>query len=266
MKFTPRGGRVYVTLRAHGFARRALWSRTPGEGIATEFLPYVFERFRQADSTSTRDYGGLGLGLAIVRHLVELHGGTVAAESEGADKGRDLHRPAARGARSPPASTPIATPAITTASGANLECPPELAGLRVLVVDDEPDTRELIRTVLESCSALVTTASTATDALQRFQEQPPDLLVSDIGMQGKDGYWLIRQIRSLPAHRGGRVPAVAITAYAGTRESDAGPAGGFHQSRQQTDGAARAAGRGGRERGPHGHAERIRVRRTSRLH
>ena len=99
-----------------------------------------------------------------------------------------------------------------------MECPPQLAGLRVLVVDDEPDTRELIRTVLESCSAEVTTASTAIEALQHFQRQPPDLVVSDIGMQGKDGYWLIRQIRSLSAAEGGRVPAVAITAYAGTRD------------------------------------------------
>jgi len=99
-----------------------------------------------------------------------------------------------------------------------MECPPQLAGLRVLVVDDEPDTRELIRTVLESCSAEVTTASTAIEAFQHFQRRPPDLVVSDIGMQGKDGYWLIRQIRGLSAAEGGRVPAVAITAYAGTRD------------------------------------------------
>ena len=217
VKFTPRGGRVYVKLIRTDSQVELLVADT-GRGIATEFLPWIFDPFSQADSTSTREHGGLGLGLAIVKHLVELHGGTVMAESEGADKGATFVVRLPVAPVRPPASTPVATPALTTLSGANLECPPELAGLRVLVVDDEPDTRELLRTVLESCRAQVTTASTATEALQRFQEQPPDLLVSDIGMQGKDGYWLIRQIRSLPAQQGGRVPAVAITAYAGTRD------------------------------------------------
>jgi PAS domain S-box-containing protein len=217
VKFTPRNGRVYVKLIRTDSQVELLVSDT-GRGIPSGFLPWVFDPFSQADSTSTREHGGLGLGLAIVRHLVELHGGTVRAESDGVDKGATFVvrlpvapvRPAP-----PPAAPPVA---VTSPPGLNLECPPELAGLRVLVVDDEADARDLIRTVLEGCNAEVTTAATAADAFQLFQTAPPDLLVSDIGMKGNDGYWLIHQIRQLPGDRGGRIPAVAITAYAATKD------------------------------------------------
>jgi signal transduction histidine kinase/CheY-like chemotaxis protein len=217
VKFTPRGGRVYVKLVRTDSQVELLVSDT-GKGIATDFLPWIFDPFSQADSTTTREFGGLGLGLAIVKHLVELHGGTVRAESEGADKGATFVVRLPVAPVRAPISTPVVNPAVTTPSGANIECPPELTGLRVLVVDDEPDARELLRTVLEGCGVEVTTASTADDALQCFQKAPPDLLVSDIGMRGKDGYWLIQQIRRLPADEGGRVPAVAVTAYAATKD------------------------------------------------
>jgi PAS domain S-box-containing protein len=217
VKFTPRGGRVYVKLVRTDSQVELLVSDT-GKGIANDFLPWIFDPFSQADSTSTREYGGLGLGLAIVKHLVELHGGTVRAESEGAGKGTTFVVRLPVAPVRPRVSDPPVTPTIATPSGPHIDCPPELAGLRVLIVDDEPDARELLRTVLESCSAQVTTASTATDALQQFKREPPDLLVSDIGMQDKDGYWLIREIRGLPPEQGGRVPAVAITAYAGMKD------------------------------------------------
>jgi CheY-like chemotaxis protein/two-component sensor histidine kinase len=216
VKFTPRGGRVYVRLVRTDSQVELLVSDT-GRGIPSGFLPWVFDPFSQADSTSTREHGGLGLGLAIVKHLVELHGGTVRAESEGVDKGATfvVRLPVAP-VRSAP--QPAAPPVSTSPPGLDLDCPPELAGLRVLVVDDEADARELIRTVLESCGAKVTTAANAADAFRLFQEAPPDLLVSDIGMQGNDGYWLIRRIRQLSDDRGGRTPAVAITAYASTKD------------------------------------------------
>ncbi|HEY8926126.1 MAG TPA: ATP-binding protein, partial [Polyangia bacterium] len=217
VKFTPRAGRVYVKLSRTDSQVQLLVSDT-GKGIPGGFLPWVFDPFSQADSTSTREHGGLGLGLAIVKHLVELHGGTVRAESEGIDKGSSfvVQLPVA-----PVRSTPSAAPhpvAVSPSAGHGFECPPELAGVRVLVVDDEADGRELMRTILEGCGAQVSTAGTAVDALQLFQAAPPDLLVSDIGMKGNDGYWLIRQIRALPVERGGRVPAVAVTAYAATRD------------------------------------------------
>jgi len=217
VKFTPKGGRVYVRLLRTDSQVELLVSDT-GKGIDPAFLPAVFDRFSQADSTTTREHGGLGLGLAIVKHLVELHGGTVRADSEGRDKGATftVRLPVSPVRASVAIEKPM--PAVTTVPGPGIECPPELEGLRVLVVDDESDARELIRTVLESCHARVTTVATAPEALRLFQEQAPDVLLSDIGMMGHDGYWLIRQVRALPAERGGRVPAVAITAYAAIKD------------------------------------------------
>jgi PAS domain S-box-containing protein len=217
VKFTPRGGRVYVRLVRTDSQVELLVSDT-GKGIDPAFLPAVFDRFSQADSTTTREHGGLGLGLAIVKHLVELHGGTVSADSEGKEKGATFTVRLPVAPVRAPAVIENPVPAVTSVPGPGLECPPELAGLRVLVVDDESDARELIRTVLESCNAKVTTVATAPDALRLFQEHPPDVLLSDIGMMGHDGYWLIRQVRALPAERGGRVPAVAITAYAAIKD------------------------------------------------
>jgi PAS domain S-box-containing protein len=215
VKFTPRGGRVYVRLTRTSSQVELVVADT-GRGIDPSFLPLVFERFTQADATSTREHGGLGLGLAIVKHLVELHGGTVRAESPGRDRGATfvVRLPVApvRALSTGPAEAPSALAGRSLAP--DFDCPPELAGLEVLVVDDEPDARELVQSLLESCHARVTTAPTARAALQRFKDHPPQVLVSDIGMPGEDGLWLIRQVRALPPEDGGNVPAVAVTAYA----------------------------------------------------
>ncbi|HET6151145.1 MAG TPA: response regulator [Polyangia bacterium] len=219
VKFTPKGGRVYVRLNRTSSHVELVVADT-GQGIDAAFLPLVFERFTQADATSTREHGGLGLGLAIVKHLVELHGGTVRAESSGRDLGASfvVRLPIApvRAVAGPSGETPSALTA--RAESVDLECPPELAGLEVLVVDDEPDARELVKSLLESCQARVATAPTAVAGLERFKARPPQVLVSDIGMPGEDGLWLIRQIRALPPEQGGNVPAVAVTAYAGLRD------------------------------------------------
>ncbi len=213
IKFTPEGGRVEVRLEraeSHVEIRVA----DTGRGIAAEFLPHVFDRFRQADQTTTRMHGGLGLGLAIVRQLVELHGGSVRVESGGEGRGTSFT-----------VSLPLSPPRAGQASDApgahsgakgtaELDCPPALAGLRVLVVDDEADTRELLAAVLDSCGAQVIVAASAAEAFAQFERTRPDVLVSDIGMPGEDGYSLLARIRRLPPERGGATPAAALTAYA----------------------------------------------------
>ncbi|HEX8922382.1 MAG TPA: ATP-binding protein, partial [Pyrinomonadaceae bacterium] len=217
IKFTPRGGRVQVRLERINSHIEIAVSDT-GSGINPKFLPHVFDRFRQADQSTTREYGGLGLGLAIVRHLVELHGGTVRAESHGEGKGATFI-----------VMLPLLTvyqsntvPERVHPKGSDatplLECPERLDGLKVLVVDDEADTRELLSVVLSRCGAQVATAGTVVEALNLIEQLRPDILVSDIGMAGEDGYELIRKVRALPAERGGRVPAVALTAYARTED------------------------------------------------
>jgi PAS domain S-box-containing protein len=213
IKFTPRGGRVEIKL-SRVASRLEINVSDTGAGIKREFLPYVFDRFRQADSSTTRRHGGLGLGLAIVRHLVELHGGTVRADSEGDGRGSTftvtlpvspvVGREAARGAR--------ATTAERVAPAD--DCPEEIAGLKILVVDDEEDTRDLLRTVLGGYGARVLVAATAGEALDIAARSRPDVLVSDIGMPDVDGFELIRRVRELPAESGGGVPAIALTAYA----------------------------------------------------
>jgi CheY-like chemotaxis protein len=185
-----------------------------GPGIAPEFLPFVFDRFRQADGRTTRQHGGLGLGLSIVRHLVELHGGTVRAESEGEGHGATFTvlLPVA-----PVYQTVSTTERVHPAARDTLplyECPDRLDGLRILVVDDEPDTRELLKAGLGQCGAGVTVVGSAAEALEAIAIDMPDLLISDIGMPGEDGYELIRKVRALPAMRGGKIPAIALTAYA----------------------------------------------------
>jgi len=213
IKFTPRGGRVIVSL-AHIASHVEVTVSDTGKGIAPEFLPHVFDRFRQADATTTRAYGGLGLGLAIVRQLVELHGGTVRVDSEGEGQGSTFT-----------VSLPLA---VVRSAGSDageaqqpefklpeLECPPELIGLRVLVVDDEADTCELLQAILEGCGAQVKTASSAAAALEAVVEEVFDVLVSDIGMPEEDGYSLLAKVRALSKERGGKVPAAAaLTAYA----------------------------------------------------
>ncbi|HEX8556760.1 MAG TPA: PAS domain S-box protein [Pyrinomonadaceae bacterium] len=217
IKFTPRGGRVQVRLeRVNSHIEIAVTDT--GLGIARDFLPHVFDRFRQADGTTTRHHGGLGLGLAIVRHLVELHGGTVRAESPGEGQGSTFTvlLPVAPVYASDSSETRVHPAARETLPV--FECPDRLDGLRVLVVDDEPDTREMLKAGLGQCGAEVMVAASAADALAELQKSPPDVLISDIGMPDEDGYALIRKVRDLPAGRGGNVPSIALTAYARTED------------------------------------------------
>ncbi|MCP9494686.1 MAG: PAS domain S-box protein [Pyrinomonadaceae bacterium MAG19_C2-C3] len=216
IKFTPKGGRVIVRLERVESHVEISVSDT-GLGIASAFLPHVFDRFRQADATSTRSYGGLGLGLAIVRQLVELHGGTVRVESAGVGQGTtftvSLPFAAVRGAANDVERVPAE---LTTSS--EFECPPHLAGIHVLIVDDEADARELLHFILESCGVRVRTANSAAAALEAMIEEAFDVLISDIGMPEEDGYSLIAKVRALDKEQGGRIPAAALTAYA--REED----------------------------------------------
>jgi signal transduction histidine kinase len=213
IKFTPRLGRVQIRLRrAHSFVELVVADN--GQGIDPEFLPFVFDRFRQADPSFTRRAGGLGLGLAIVRSLVELHGGTIVARSDGTGTGAtfEVRLPMA------PLRADKALPEMREEPGPEprptFDCPQELKGLRVLVVDDEHETRELLRYLIEECEATVTTASSASEALTELERAPFDILVSDIGMPDIDGYALIRSVRALPPEQNGRILAVALTAYA----------------------------------------------------
>jgi signal transduction histidine kinase len=217
IKFTPKGGRVIVRLeRVESHVEVTV--NDNGKGIAPEFLPHVFDRFRQADATTTRAFGGLGLGLSIVRQLVELHGGTVRVESEGEGLGStftvNLPLMAARSA-----VRDIGIARQSEFKLPELECPPELNGIRVLVVDDEADTRELLQAILAACGAQVKTASSAAAALEAVAEEVFDVLISDIGMPDEDGYSLIAKVRALGKERGGKVPAAAaLTAYAGEED------------------------------------------------
>ncbi|HEV2881582.1 MAG TPA: ATP-binding protein [Pyrinomonadaceae bacterium] len=213
IKFTPKGGRVQVRLERVNSHIEIAVSDT-GPGIEPEFLPYVFDRFRQADGRTTRQHGGLGLGLAIVRHLVELHGGTVRAESPGEGQGAifTVLLPVA-----PVYQTASVVERVHPAARDTLplyDCPDSLEGMIVLAVDDEPDTRELLKVGLGQCGAVVTVVGSAAEALEAIAAHVPDLLISDIGMPGEDGYELIRRVRQLPPENGGKLPAIALTAYA----------------------------------------------------
>ncbi|AMV17748.1 Sensory/regulatory protein RpfC [Planctomyces sp. SH-PL14] len=215
VKFTPRDGRVQVALeRVNSHIEMSVMDT--GIGIAPEFLPHVFDRFRQADSSTTRRHSGLGLGLAIVRQLVELHGGSVRVKSPGIDQGSTftvalpmsaVHPdPAPERERFHPRSQKISDP--------EQDALVFLPGVRVLVVDDEPDARTLIRKILEDCDARVTTAGSAVEAMELIFKEQFDVLVSDIGMPDVDGYRLIRRIRKLTPEQGGTIPALALTAFA----------------------------------------------------
>ncbi|AKF10101.1 ATP-binding protein [Sandaracinus amylolyticus] len=219
VKFTPRGGHVVVTMRRvvidGGAAHVEIAVQDSGQGIPHEFLPHVFERFRQADASSTRKHGGLGLGLSVVKHLVELHGGSVHAESEGEARGaRFVVRIPIVPLRSMPAGVVATERPRVELETSELTRLPELAGIRVLLVEDEPDTRDVLRAILEHCGMPVTATSSADDALAAFDAARPDVLVSDIGMPGTDGYELIRTLRERDDDRARRVPALALTAFA----------------------------------------------------
>ncbi len=207
VKFTPRGGRVTVEIQRDRSMLEIKISDT-GPGIAREFLPHVFDRFTQEHGGKSRRTSGLGLGLAIVRHLVELHGGTTIAESEGAGKGSTftVSLPLA------PMEPERSSAAQTTTNAVTF--PQELKGLKVLVLDDERDARELVQAVLHEGGARVTIASTVAEALEQIRIDKPHVIVSDIGMPEEDGYVFIRKLRELSREEGGRIPAIALTAYA----------------------------------------------------
>jgi hypothetical protein len=220
IKFTPAGGRVEVALAREGEAARLRVS-DDGIGISPDFLPHVFDRFRQAATGTTRSYGGLGLGLTIVRHLVHAHGGRVEAESRGVGEGASFTVELPLGA-----GEPVEAPLPAAASVVAAE-QPKLPGLKVLVVDDEPDTRELLRTALGLAGAHVRIAGSLREALAAFSEERPDLVVSDIGMPGEDGYRLLSELRALPREAGGHVPAVALSAHASAEDAARSRAAGY---------------------------------------
>jgi len=213
IKFTPKGGRVEVRLA--GIASHVeITINDTGQGIDPVLLPHVFDRFRQSDSSTTRSHGGLGLGLSIVRQLVELHGGTVTAESPGAGAGTTFKviLPVRNGNHEP---SDLGQTRPLIARNTPTDRQRSLNGLRVLVVDDEPDSREFVAAVLTGRGAEVVSSSSAAEALEEMERRQFDVLVSDIGMPLVDGYDLISKVRQLPAERGGEIPAAALTAYAG---------------------------------------------------
>jgi CheY-like chemotaxis protein len=215
IKFTPAGGRVEVRLERAGSNIQISVSDT-GEGISTNFLPFIFDRFRQADGTSTRSHNGLGLGLAIVRHLVELHGGSVQADSPGEGCGATFT------IRLPQALAQEHAPSRGSdegglrpgeATNAHLKPLPSLTGVQVLLVDDDPDTLQILTETLGECGARVQVAASAAEALDVLQWYKPDVLVTDLAMPGEDGYSLIARVRACESESRNQMPAVALTAY-----------------------------------------------------
>ncbi|MDX6696507.1 MAG: hypothetical protein QOF02_4110 [Blastocatellia bacterium] len=224
LKFTPEDGRIEVRLTRAGGEARISISDT-GDGISPEFLPYVFDRFRQANSSTTREHSGLGVGLALVKYLVKLHGGTASVESPGEGLGTTfiINLPLIPEQQAEASAPPVnieATPAI---------CLEEIDGLRVLVVDDDVDSCEIIALALRKCGVEVRSANSAAEALKAMEHWSPELLLSDIGMPDEDGYDLLRQVRLLPPERGGRIPAIALTAYATDADRERALAAGFQR-------------------------------------
>ncbi|MCU0686265.1 MAG: response regulator [Polyangiaceae bacterium] len=259
VKFTPAGGRIDVRLERVGTVTQLTVSDS-GQGISAEFLPYVFDRFRQANGSSSRRHSGLGLGLALVRSLIELHGGTVRVESEGEGRGSlftitlpvravhdpptlpapaananptaDLGKPVSttdtdQGVASVASVASVAPVAAVAVAPASVVSPSRVDGVRVLVVDDEEDARELIATVLRLHGARVVVAGSADEAIAAFEREAPDVLISDIGMPQVDGYELMRRVRNRPASQGGAVWAAALTAYDRTTDRRRAIAAGF---------------------------------------
>ncbi|WP_051469973.1 PAS domain S-box protein [Fischerella sp. PCC 9605] len=218
VKFTPQGGQVEVRLdRVNSFAQ--IQVKDTGKGISPEFLPYVFDYFRQEDGAITRKFGGLGLGLAIVRHLTEQHGGTIQVDSPGEGLGATFTLRL-------PLPTLISKTVQEHSFGTETF---DLSQLKILVVDDEADMRELMLTLLEAYGAQVSVAASAPEALLILEQNQPDLLISDIGMPEMDGYMLMQQVRSLPPHQGGQIKAIALTAYAGELDQRQALTVGFHK-------------------------------------
>ncbi len=220
VKFTPHGGQVTVELRQIDLAAQIRVIDT-GKGINPQFLPYVFEYFRQEDGSTTRKFGGLGLGLAIVRQIVEMHGGTVSAESQGENQGATFI-----------VQLPVlqqATSCVPDSNHAQIETETPLDNMQILLVDDDTDTREFQAFLLEKNGAKVTAVASGLEALQALDKFIPDVLVSDVGMPEMDGYMLMQEIRSRPPDRGGTIPAIAITAYAGEIDKKQAMLAGFQQ-------------------------------------
>jgi len=228
IKFTPSDGRIQIRIQSLNNNVRLSVSDT-GEGIAPDFLPYVFDRFRQADSSYTRRIAGLGLGLAIVRHLVDLHGGSVKAYSEGRGKGAEfeIEFPVA-GAEPSIDTDPPETRAVDDKSEGNISSYGNLSGVRVLLVEDDRDARELLIAVLQSCGAEVQAAASGSEAFKVFCARPPDIVASDIGMPGEDGFSLMRRIRGTETN-GCRTPAIALTGYVSEDDCKAAVAAGYQR-------------------------------------
>jgi CheY-like chemotaxis protein len=225
VKFTPAGGSINVVLRQSGALIEVEVADT-GKGIPSDFLPHLFTRFRQADTTTSRTYGGLGLGLAIVKQLVELHRGTVQADSGGEGKGAKFT------VRLPVAPKAVAEPGQGKSAGAAADDAPavRLDGVRVLVVEDEPDARRAIEIFLRDAGANVVSAASADEALQRVKSDPVHVLLTDLSMPGKDGYALLRQVRDLEMSDAvPPIPAVALTALATPADRDRAIAAGFDE-------------------------------------
>jgi PAS domain S-box-containing protein len=231
VKFTNEGGHIEAELTlAAGQAEISITDS--GVGIEPRFLPHLFERFQQADSSSTRRYGGLGLGLAIVRHVVEMHGGGVSASSPGKGRGATfkITLPLMAAAQMPQVEVPaLEAKPDSPAASTPADTSHPLDHVRVLVVEDDPDTIDLLKAVLQNCGADVATATSARDALDTFEHWRPDVLVSDLAMPEQDGYELIGQVRSRSSDRGGNTPAVALSAYARKEDQRRALAAGFQR-------------------------------------
>jgi signal transduction histidine kinase/CheY-like chemotaxis protein len=220
-KFTPKGGSIRIVITRVDSVIE-LEVTDSGKGISPDVLPYVFERFKQGDSSTTRTYGGLGLGLAISKSIVEMHGGTITARSDGEGRGATF---VVRLPVSPVRKAEIAPP---RPHAMRLEYPPEIAGLHVLVVDDDADGRDMLAAILTEGGTRVSTASSVAEAIAQFDRDRPDVLISDIGMPGEDGYALIRKVRARPPEAGGSVPAASLTAYASTEDRRRALLAGFN--------------------------------------
>jgi PAS domain S-box-containing protein len=254
IKFTPRDGSIEVRLQRFDSEVQVIVSDS-GMGIDEEFLPHVFERFRQADSSTTRAYGGLGLGLSIVRHLVELHGGSVTAKSDGKGCGAvfTVHLPVSTVGEPEGADSKSRLNETEGASSSTVAAP-DLTGVRVLVVDDEPDTLEIVSIMLRQFGAEVRAAESSRAALEVFVEWQPDVLVSDVGMPGEDGYDLIAKVRALSTEQGRDTPAAALSAHVGDDDRSRALAAGYqtHIKKPVDPVTLAAAVNGLRERGSAG--------------
>jgi len=223
VKFTPEGGTIEIALKREG-SNISIEVRDSGQGIDRQFLPYVFERFRQADSTYTRRIGGLGLGLAIVRHLVELHGGSVGVFSDGKDRGSvfKITLPVAD-SKFLAGTNGVAQPPVISQ-----EILRKIRGMNILLVEDDKDSREMLEMVLALYGVRVESADSAREAFEKIRKVKPDVLVSDIGLPGEDGYDLIRKVRALPRESGGQIPAIALTGYVSVQDRNLALDAGFH--------------------------------------